>query len=145
MNFDPIQNIKSIHFCAACSSSTHIIKARAIEETTDGCDIIMFVECVKCSTATISRINYRADGVRTQGFTTDLDYDEVLKFRRFRRRISVDDVIEIHEQLQEGQHFDIFFKKIANQDKKKESNASLSATPCPRKRKNLLSRIRRGV
>ena len=40
-------------------------------------------------------------GVSSVGLVTDLTYDDVLKFRAS-RRISVDDVLSVHEELEIG-------------------------------------------
>lgn len=62
---------------------------------------LVHVTCKKCCGATLALLCENETGASTIGLVTDLNSDDVLRFHAS-RRVSTDDVIEIHKALGEG-------------------------------------------
>ncbi|MEK7665842.1 MAG: hypothetical protein AAB337_03120 [Patescibacteria group bacterium] len=91
--------MRLISYCPLCQSEFHPMEAQLLGER--GERHLVHVRCVHCHNAILALVLVTKVGVSSVGLVTDLTYDDVLKFRAS-RRISVDDVLSVHEELEIG-------------------------------------------
>ncbi|MFA5021567.1 MAG: hypothetical protein WC508_00590 [Patescibacteria group bacterium] len=85
-----------ITHCPVCNVRYNPLEAKVLEEG-DNAHLI-YIKCKVCRAAILALIITNSLGVSSLGLITDLDTDDVLKFRSA-KPISCDDVIEIHQLL----------------------------------------------
>jgi hypothetical protein len=97
-----------ITHCPVCNSRYNPIEARILEENNE--THLVHVRCRGCLSAVLALIITNNVGVSSIGLITDLDSNDVIKFRKM-PSISCDDVIEAHQVLtREKALIDYFIK-----------------------------------
>jgi hypothetical protein len=62
---------------------------------------LMHIQCHKCQNAFLTFVLVSQVGASSVGVLTDLGYEDVVRFRS-NQNVSVNDVINIHKQLEQG-------------------------------------------
>lgn len=101
MKSTPLGNdsLKLVSYCPLCEARHQPTQARILAK--DGETRLVHVTCKKCGGATLALVMQNDAGASTVGVVTDLSHDDVLRFQEG-RRVSTDDVIEVHEALGKG-------------------------------------------
>lgn len=94
---DNMENLRVISTCPICNARYHSAELRVLEEKSDA--QLVYIQCRKCRASVLAVVLANHLGVSSVGLVTDLSGDDVLKFRR-QPVVSVDDVIDLHLQLQ---------------------------------------------
>lgn len=100
------EGVKLISYCPLCETSYNPQEARVLGEKDDS--HLLHIQCGNCSNAIIALVLISSVGVSSVGLVTDLSYDDVLRFKNA-GAISTDDVIEVHNALQNEE---AFFKSL---------------------------------
>lgn len=87
-------SLRLVSSCPLCDTRYAPAQARVLSEKED--TRLVHATCRKCGSATLALVVENDAGGSTVGLVTDLSHDDVLRFHRG-RRVSTDDVIEIHE------------------------------------------------
>lgn len=69
-----------------------------MEEEGDGS--LVYIQCKKCLSNFVGLVNLSPMGINIISFTTDLNKSEVVKFQKG-ERVNEDDVLELHEALED--------------------------------------------
>ena len=93
------EGLRLISFCPLCESEFHPMESRLLGER--GEKHLVHVRCSACRNAMLALVLVSKVGVSSVGLITDLTYDDVVKFRE-KGRLSVDDVLAVHEGLVSG-------------------------------------------
>ena len=101
------EGIKLISYCPLCESSYNPRQARVLGEKEDS--HLLHIQCGNCSNAIIALVLISAVGVSSVGLVTDLDHEEVNRFKGA-PAVSTDDVIEVHDILQNEEEL---FRRLA--------------------------------
>ena len=94
--------LRLISHCPICNTKHNILKAKILEEKNNS--HLIHVTCDKCKSSVIALILSNALGISSIGLVTDLDSEEVLKFKEG-SDISCDEIIEFHQKLEKGENF----------------------------------------
>ena len=100
------EGVQLISYCPLCAMSYNPQEARILGEKEDS--HLLHIQCGNCSNAIIALVLISSVGVSSVGLVTDLSFDDVLRFKNA-RPISTDDVIEVHDALQNEE---MFFKAL---------------------------------
>ena len=92
-----IENLKIISSCPACSTKYNSAEIRLLEEKNDS--HLVYIKCRKCATSVIALILANHLGVTSMGIVTDLNSEDVMKFR-YKDPITTNDVIDLHNFLE---------------------------------------------
>jgi len=92
-----LENLKIISSCPVCSTKYHSTEIRLLEEKAD--THLVYIKCRKCHTSVIAVILTNNFGISSMGLVTDLNGEDVLKFRK-QPPISSNDVIDMHQQVE---------------------------------------------
>ncbi|NBS41610.1 hypothetical protein EBS80_03035 [bacterium] len=97
----PIGNdsLRIVSYCPLCEARFHPMQTRVLSE--QGKTRLLHVTCKKCGGATLALLCENETGASTVGLVTDLSPEDVLRFH-VARRVSTDDVIDVHKALGEG-------------------------------------------
>lgn len=85
-----------ITHCPVCNLRYDPIEARILEEGDNA--HLVFIKCRDCASAVLAVIVSNNMGISSIGLITDLSAEDVIRFKQ-RGKISVDDVIEVHQFL----------------------------------------------
>lgn len=97
-NKNIIQNsLKLIKQCPVCSSKYLIEKIAIVSDEEDG--YLLHFSCHNCANALLAKIAPLPFGIIGSAVLTDLEANEVLKFKNA-GSVSVDDVLEVYEKLE---------------------------------------------
>ncbi|PIS05579.1 MAG: hypothetical protein COT81_00250 [Candidatus Buchananbacteria bacterium CG10_big_fil_rev_8_21_14_0_10_42_9] len=94
------ESLKVISVCPVCNTKYNPIKAQVLEEQ-DGAHLV-YIKCNKCHSSIIVLVMTNSLGVSSVGLVTDLNGEDVLKFKSS-DSVSVDDVIEMHDAVAANQ------------------------------------------
>ena len=100
------EGVKLISYCPLCASSYNPREARVLGEKED--THLLHIQCGNCGCAIIALVLISPVGVSSVGLVTDCSSGEAHDFSHS-AAVSVDDVIDIHELLKDGQppfHFE---------------------------------------
>jgi len=90
------ESIRIISFCPVCNNKYNPIEAKVLEEKEEA--HLIHIKCRRCQSSVVALILTSSLGISSMGIVTDLNSDDVLKFKTS-KSISADDVIEIHQIL----------------------------------------------
>ena len=93
------EGLKLVSYCPVCETRYNPMEARILgqEEETH----LLHVQCRKCQNSILAVVLVNEVGASSVGLLTDLSYEDVMRFRS-NPGVSVDDVIEVHRQLERG-------------------------------------------
>ena len=97
------ENLKVISSCPICSARYHSAEIRILEERPDA--QLVYIQCRKCRSSVLAVVLANQLGISSVGLVTDLNGEDVLKFRR-QNVVSRDDVLDAHVGLQRPDLFD---------------------------------------
>lgn len=89
-------NITLITHCPVCNLRYDPLEVKVLQEGERA--HLVYIKCRHCQTAVLALIIANTLGISSIGLVTDLDADDVLKFKSA-KTISCDDVIEVHQFL----------------------------------------------
>ena len=90
------ERLKLVSYCPLCETRSRPVEARVVGE--DGETQLLHITCRKCHGSVLALVLVNRVGASSVGVVTDLIYDDVIRFRE-RRPVSLDDVLDMHEQL----------------------------------------------
>jgi hypothetical protein len=85
-----------ISHCPVCNLRFNPLEARVLEEKDN--THLVHIQCRHCQAAILALIIGNNLGISSIGLITDLNSDDVLRFKNV-KAISCDDVIEVHQLL----------------------------------------------
>ncbi|MFA5358930.1 MAG: hypothetical protein WC310_03890 [Patescibacteria group bacterium] len=91
------ESLKLVSHCPLCDNSYNFMEARVLEEK-EGASLI-YIRCRKCQSAILALLFNNQMGISSVGLVTDLNPEEVQKFRQY-KEINEDDILESHQLLQ---------------------------------------------
>lgn len=97
--------MRMVSYCPLCDAEFNPMEAQILGE--DGDAHLLHVRCRTCSNAILALVLVTKAGISSVGLVTDLSYEDVLKFRSG-GRLSVDDVIAVHESLGNKEFLEAF-------------------------------------
>jgi hypothetical protein len=90
-------DVKLISYCPLCGTSYTPRRTQVLGEKEDS--HLMHIQCGNCSNAIIALVMISSVGVSSVGLVTDLNSDEVERFK-VDSKVTTDDVIDMHHLLQ---------------------------------------------
>lgn len=90
--------LRMISYCPLCETAYNPMEARILDEKEDG--HLLHIRCKKCWNSILALVLVSNVGVSSVGLVTDLVFEDVQKFRVQSAEVTVDDVLEIHEMLE---------------------------------------------
>lgn len=99
--FSP-ESLRLVSFCPICSTHYNPLTAQILEEREDA--HLVHAVCRKCGSSIVALVLTGGLGISSVGLVTDLNGQEVLKFRGM-NAVGTDDVIVAHQLLSSGQNF----------------------------------------
>ncbi len=93
-----LDNLKFVSYCPLCNSAYNPLEAKILEERENA--HLVHVRCRNCQSAIVALIVSGGLGVSSIGLVTDLSAEDVLRFKH-EDPITIDDVLELHEELKE--------------------------------------------
>lgn len=99
--FSP-ESLRLVSFCPICNTHYNPLTAQILEEREDA--HLVHAVCRKCGSSIVALVLTGGLGISSVGLVTDLNGQEVLKFRNV-GAIQPDDVIEAHRLLHTEQNF----------------------------------------
>ncbi len=90
------ESLKTISYCPVCNNRYNPIEAKVLVEKNDA--HLIYIKCRRCQSAILAIILANNLGISSVGLITDLESDEVLKFKAV-KQINFDDAIEMHQTL----------------------------------------------
>jgi len=91
------ESIKIISFCPVCNAKYNPIEAKVLEEKDEA--HLVHIKCRRCQSNVVALILTSNLGISSMGIVTDLDSEDVIKFKSS-KAVSADDVIDIYKILQ---------------------------------------------
>lgn len=85
-----------ITHCPVCNVRYDPLEARVLEERENA--HLVYIKCRQCQSAILALIMANSLGISSMGLITDLNSDDILKFKAA-KPVSCDDVIEVHQFL----------------------------------------------
>ena len=85
-----------ITHCPVCNVRYDPLEARVLEEGESA--HLVYIKCRQCQSAILALIVANSLGISSMGLITDLNGDDVLKFKGA-KPVNCDDVIEVHQFL----------------------------------------------
>ena len=93
-------SLKLIRSCPVCNSKYTPSTARVIENGDDEENgVLVYFSCPRCSSSLLARVVELPFGVVGSAMLTDLEADEVEKFKNS-DEVTVDDVLEVYRELE---------------------------------------------
>lgn len=89
-------NLKVVSYCPICNSRHNPMAAKVIEERSEY--NLIYIKCRNCQSAVLAVVSFNNFGLASVGLVTDLQDNEVIKFRSA-STVSCDDVINLHKLL----------------------------------------------
>lgn len=102
--------MKLISVCPLCDEHYNPTEAQLVGEAEDS--HLLHITCRKCRNSIIALVIASAGGMSSVGLVTDLNFDEVVKFRTT-QGVSEDDVLEMHGTLEDE---DFFWRSVGGLD-----------------------------
>ena len=105
--------LRMISYCPLCEASYNPMEARILGEKEDG--HLLHIRCKKCWNSILALVMVSNVGVSSVGLVTDLTFDDVVRFRQAPAEVTVDDVLSIHELLEnetEGDFIDAVLSHV---------------------------------
>jgi len=100
-NKNIIQNsLKLVKSCPVCSTKYTVVMADVVEELETG--YLIYFSCANCKSSLLTQINEMPFGLIGSAMLTDLELNEILKFKNG-ERVNVDDVLEVYKKLEKSQ------------------------------------------
>ncbi|MCG2687093.1 hypothetical protein L6278_03115 [Candidatus Parcubacteria bacterium] len=97
-NKDIIQNsLKLVKNCPVCRTKYTIPMADVVQELETG--YLVYFSCANCKSSLLTQISEMPFGLIGSAMLTDLELNEVLKFKNG-EKVTVDDVLEVYESLE---------------------------------------------
>lgn len=97
-NKNIIENsLKLVKNCPVCSTKYTEKSAEVASEIESG--YLMYFSCKKCSSSLLAQVVEVPFGLIGSAMLTDLELNEVLKFKNS-EKVSVDDVLEVYQELE---------------------------------------------
>lgn len=93
------QGLRLVSYCPVCEIRSKSMHARTL--AAQGETKLMHIQCHKCQNAFLALVLVNQVGASSVGLLTDLAYDDVMRFRSH-PDVSVNDVITVHERLEQG-------------------------------------------
>lgn len=94
--------LKLISFCPLCETHYNPTEAQIVGESENS--HMLHITCKKCQNAILACVLVSQGGVHSIGLVTDLNFEDVLKFRSA-PDISVDDVLDMHGAFEDEKRF----------------------------------------
>ena len=95
-----IQNsLKLIKHCPVCADKYEIANAQIVDWEDDS--VLVYFNCAKCQSSLLAQIAEMPFGVVGSAMLTDLEADEVLKFKNA-NVVNTDDVLEVYKKLEDN-------------------------------------------
>lgn len=94
--------LKPITSCPMCHATYKPAEARILDETNGR--HLLHIECKKCGNSVLALVTAGERGISSIGLITDLTASDTLRFKDS-FGVVIDDVIGIHELLNEGRNF----------------------------------------
>ena len=91
------ENLKLLSYCPLCDSHYNLMEARVLEEK-EGASLI-YIKCRKCQSSILALILNNPLGISSVGLVTDLNPEEVMKYR-LASEVNENDILDIHQFLQ---------------------------------------------
>ncbi|MBU1164954.1 hypothetical protein KKA15_05360 [Patescibacteria group bacterium] len=91
------ESIKIISFCPVCNAKYNPVEAKVLEEKEEA--HLLHITCKKCQSNVVALILTSNLGISSMGIVTDLNSEDVLKFKSS-KAVDADDVINIYKILQ---------------------------------------------
>ncbi len=117
------EGLKLVSYCPVCETRYNPMEARMLGQ--EGETHLLHVKCRKCQNSILAVVLVNEVGASSVGLLTDLSYEDVMQFRS-NKNVSVDDVIDVHKQLEEGDWTHMVgrrraerVKRVAQKQKKK--------------------------
>ncbi|MBN1778905.1 MAG: hypothetical protein JW816_01670 [Candidatus Buchananbacteria bacterium] len=83
-------------YCPVCNSKYNPVEAKILEERNDS--HLIHIKCRNCSASIVALVIVGNMGVSSIGMVTDLQSDEVLKFKSS-RPVTADEVLDFHQTI----------------------------------------------
>ena len=96
------ERIKIDAKCPVCGSLYDFKRLEILVE--ESCATLMYIKCSNCQSAALSMIALGPYGVKMSSILTDLEQDEVLKFRE-EEPITSEEILDLHEYLDKTDNF----------------------------------------
>ena len=90
--------LRMISYCPLCETSYNPMEAKVLGEKEDG--HLLHIRCKKCWNSILALVMVSNAGVSSVGLVTDLTFEDVVKLREKPAEVTVDDVIAVHEILE---------------------------------------------
>lgn len=90
------ESLKLVSSCPVCQRRYNPVEIKVLAEKNNS--HLIYIKCQHCSTAILAVILVNNLGVNSIGLITDLNSDEILKFKE-ESLVDCDDVLEIHQAL----------------------------------------------
>ena len=85
--------------CPICNHKYEVQRIQILHEIENS--VLSYFKCENCAASFVATVSETPFGHMAQGLLTDLEAEEVLKFAKH-EAISHDDVLEVHQQLEQG-------------------------------------------
>ena len=89
-------NPNLITHCPVCNRRYEVLEARILEEADN--KHLVYIKCRSCQATVLAVIMTNNLGISSVGLITDLNGDDILKFKSA-EAINCDDVLEVHQLL----------------------------------------------
>ncbi len=93
---DAWDNLKVVSRCPICNSKYSAARIEIIEKKDDA--HLVCIKCKNCQTTVVAVVLANPLGVSTIGLVTDLDSNDIVKFRN-QQPLSFDDALNFHQEL----------------------------------------------
>jgi hypothetical protein len=91
------ENLKLVSYCPLCESNYNLMEARILEENEGGS--LIYIKCRNCQSSILAAVLSNPLGVSSVGLVTDLNPEEVLRYRAEADLVE-NDVLESYQLLQ---------------------------------------------
>lgn len=91
-----IEGLRLITHCPLCESNYQPVSAKVIEEKDNA--HLVYIRCKKCLSSVLAVVITGSAGISSMCLVTDLNSEDIRRFQHA-ERLSIDDVIDIHEAV----------------------------------------------
>ncbi len=92
------EGLRLVSYCPVCETRYNPMHARVLGK--DGETHLLHVQCKKCRNSILALVLVNQVGASSVGLLTDLTYEDVVRFK-LNNQVSIDDVIDVHEFLEQ--------------------------------------------
>lgn len=96
------EGLRLISFCPLCEAHFSPKDSQIIGERENS--HLLHITCQKCRNSVLAIITVSSEGISSVGLVTDLNYEDVLKFRQ-KQAVETDDVLLAHAALEDSDRF----------------------------------------